>query len=666
MKTNLEGRIANLGLGPRHVPQALFEAVSNSLQAISAADRKPGKIQIRLIRSADEVQLATNGSSRGPEPLGSILKVEITDDGEGFTNANMESFDTLDSQYKASIGGKGVGRLLWLFFFDEVRVKSFFREDEQMKTREFAFSVENGVQLAVDSLSDQNEERTVVCLSGLRRDFAKSFRSKGETILGQIQNHFLSIFLIGGAPEITVIDGDDICKISNSDLPPYTQEEFQLDECLFSVIHVKIRSPEQRDHRIHYCANGRVVKSEKLKALPDSRFTDDDGADFYYQSYVSSPFLDGRANQERTEFAIDDEPSLIPDISMNSIRSRATELAHQFLVSHLSAMKACRDERINQVIDSKLPEYRYLLEEDKESLDLIDLGASEAEIRTKVLELHFTNQQSARDTLASVVSDVREKSGYDAASFNDQFEKEFERISRVNNASLVSYLIFRKSIIDLLAELLQKNDDGTFAKEAAVHELFFPMGKDVDPSRSLIRQNLWLIDERLTYASYIASDRPLAEHKYLFDTTDKGEPDVACYFNLGYSSDSLEDECLHEVVLVEFKRPGPLHARREDPYTQCMRYVDKIRDGLHNEAGQRVKASEATRFYCYIVCEIDNEIVKSMVRLHRFTPLFAGEEGFFLYNEPMKAHVEIMPFKKILRAARRNHRSFFEHAGLAG
>ena len=102
MKTNLEGRIANLGLGPRHVPQALFEAVSNSLQAISAADRKPGKIQIRLIRNADEVQLATTGSSRGPEPLGSILGVEITDDGEGFTNANMESFDTLDSQYKAT------------------------------------------------------------------------------------------------------------------------------------------------------------------------------------------------------------------------------------------------------------------------------------------------------------------------------------------------------------------------------------------------------------------------------------------------------------------------------------------------------------------------------------------------------------------------------------
>jgi len=184
------------------------------------------------------------------------------------------------------------------------------------------------------------------------------------------------------------------------------------------------------------------------------------------------------------------------------------------------------------------------------------------------------------------------------------------------------------------------------------------MGKDLDPSRSFIRQNLWLIDERLTYASYIASDRPLSEHKYLFDSTDKGEPDIACYFNLGYSSDSLEDQCLREVVLVEFKRPGPLTKRQEDPYEQCIRYIDKIREGLHNEQGKRVKGSADTRFYCYIVCELDGNEIQKMIRIYGFEPIFGGEEGYFRYNKELGAHFEIVPFRKILRAARRNHRSF--------
>lgn len=49
----------------------------------------------------------------GPEAKGKITGFRSTDNGIGFNDANMESFLTLDSEYKASRRGRGVSRLLW-------------------------------------------------------------------------------------------------------------------------------------------------------------------------------------------------------------------------------------------------------------------------------------------------------------------------------------------------------------------------------------------------------------------------------------------------------------------------------------------------------------------------------------------------------------------------
>jgi hypothetical protein len=666
MKTDLQGRIANLGLGPRHVPYALFEAVSNSIQAIAETNTSSGRIHVRLIRDSEDTQLVTSGSGKGPEPLGSIKEILISDNGIGFTQMNMDSFETLDSRHKVAIGGKGIGRLLWLYFFSDVEITSCYRENDSFRSREFTFSANEGIQVKNDKNVDGEnpEEGSIVHLRGLRSDYRKAFRSKASTLLGQIQNHFLSTLLFGKPPLIIVTDGSETCQSSVENLPSYEKDQFDLNEYVFNIIHVKVRTPEQKDNRVHFCAHGRVVKSERIRDLPNSRFSDSQGAEFYYHAYVSSEVFDRRVNQERTDFLIEDEASFFSDVSMTEIKTRVSDRASLFLDDYLSAMRESRDSRINRVIDTCLPEYKYLLEHDGDKLAQISLNADESEIQKCLLGLHFTNQQSARETLKSVVQSVEEKSKYDATSFIEDFEQDFERISQINNASLISYLIYRKCIIDFLSGLLNKNEHGKFERETAVNEIFFQMGKDLDPSRSFIRQNLWLIDERLTYASYIASDRPLSEHKYLFDSTGKGEPDIACYFNLGYSSDSLEDQCLREVVLVEFKRPGPLTKRQEDPYEQCIRYIDKIREGLHNEQGKRVKGSADTRFYCYIVCELDGNEIKKMIRIYGFEPIFGGEEGYFRYNKELGAHFEIVPFRKILRAARRNHRSFFEYAGL--
>lgn len=662
LRTDLEGRIENLGIGPTHVLQALYEAVSNSLHAIEAARKQGGIIEVEINRDRSQLELPPS-STPGPIPQPDILDIRITDNGEGFTESNMESFLTLDSRAKAGLGGKGVGRLVWLKFFDHVDIESIFKHNGKLRQRRLRFSLTDGVVEEPEETIDSDTEGSRVVLTGLGAEYAKAIRQKSSTICNHILQHFLSVFLTRKMPRITVIDGDSVEAINVSDLPEHSRVELAIGKATFEVIHTRIRSPEERSHAVRFCAGGRVITTERMKQLPNSRF-ESVNEPFFYQAFVSSDYLDERVNQERTAF-LDAKISLLDDVSFSEIREKVHEAANDFLFPLIVNLRDARDARIDKVLEHDMPEYQYVKELNPEDLSALPLDASEAAIEDTVSRLHFRNQRSGRKLLQSVVEDVRSKASFDATKFSESFEKEFRRASRISQASLFSYMLFRKSVIDIFRELLSKKDD-RFQVEASVHELMFPMGKDIAPDRAFLEHNLWLIDERLTYASYIASDRPLKEHKILFSVSDKDEPDVVAYFNLGFSSDALEDGSLRDVVIVEFKRPGPLPHRKEDPYVQVVRYIQKIRSGFYNDQGRKVRASDVTRFFCYIVCDLDNREIDKLKTMYRFEPMFDGKDnGYFLYHPDLRTYMELVPFEKILRAAKRNHRAFFERAGFA-
>ena len=92
----------------------------------------------------------TSGISR-PEP---ILSFQITDTGVGFTDTNYESFETSDSMYKASQGGKGIGRLLWLKAFDGAEVSSTYQEKDKWRKRTFRFTIDGIKDHHVTDLQD--------------------------------------------------------------------------------------------------------------------------------------------------------------------------------------------------------------------------------------------------------------------------------------------------------------------------------------------------------------------------------------------------------------------------------------------------------------------------------------------------------------------------------
>ncbi len=179
-----EGRIKNLSLAPnaKNALFPLFEAVMNSIHAIEERfgrdELSKGRIDIDVIRSEDE-----------------CIGYWVTDNGAGFHAENLSSFKRMDSQAKAKIGGKGVGRLVWLKVLDKVPLTSTFTNGSQAKRLDFDFTIEDPVSGLKESTGSSEALGTQIKLCPYRSEFATHLPKKPITVANRILAHFISYFV---------------------------------------------------------------------------------------------------------------------------------------------------------------------------------------------------------------------------------------------------------------------------------------------------------------------------------------------------------------------------------------------------------------------------------------------------------------------------------------
>ena len=126
MEVSVRGRVNNIALPVTKALLPVFEAVINSIQACSS---KPScDIELQILRNLSQPPLSGEADF-----LPEITSFIIKDNGCGFTSDNFNSFNKSDSISKAEIGGKGIGRFLWLKAFEFVNVNSVFEENNKMK-----------------------------------------------------------------------------------------------------------------------------------------------------------------------------------------------------------------------------------------------------------------------------------------------------------------------------------------------------------------------------------------------------------------------------------------------------------------------------------------------------------------------------------------------------
>ena len=131
---------------------------------------------------------------------------------------------------------------------------------------------------------------------------------------------------------------------------------------------------------------------------------------------------------------------------------------------------------------------------------------------------------------------------------------------------LAEYVMRRKAVLHLFDHLREYEDlDKERAhREAALHSLICPMGTD-SSKLEFDDHNLWMVDDRLAFFAYFASDKRL---KTYVDSPSIERPDITFFYDTCFAWRG-EGEASNTIVLVEFKRPN------RDDYTgndiRCVR-----------------------------------------------------------------------------------------------
>jgi len=663
VQIDVAGRIKNIRLSSAQCLQPLYELIVNSLQAVEGVQGESAhSIHIKVQRAGENTNEGVNDNAP-------IVSFSVTDDGIGFTDENMRSFETSDSTYKASKGCKGIGRFSWLKVFERAHITStFLHHDGSFKKRDFKFSPEflDGISDATATASQSQKRQTHIRLENIKKSFSKSCPRKLAALGYRITDHCLQYFLLPNCPSIHLSDGfSDInllAEFRQNVTGTALTSSFEVKGKSFDIVGIKLFSSDQSTNEMHYCANYRSVEVQKMSSIIPNlkgKLTDADGRTFRFVACVSSEYLDTNINSERTQVEIpempDDEDGTF--VSMGEIRNAVAREVTTMLGNYLEPIKQQKRERIEKAL-TLYPRYRPLKSYIDGFEDQIPADASEDKLEAEFHKVYHNLEVQVMDRAKHFLSEnVTNESEID--EYEKKFEEFYSIVSDLGRSDLAQHITHRKLILDLLEKKLSLNDSGSYEKERAIHKLIFPMGKTSEEVKHE-QQNLWLLDEKLTYHDYLASDKKMADLEDI-DSPSADRPDIVIY-NTPFAL--AEGESPHSsITIVEFKRPGRpyLREKTKNPITQTFDYIRQIRAGKTKDyRGRQLIGHQNTPFYIYIVCDFSEDLILDAQNagLHK-TPCGTG---FFGYNPipDLNCYVEVTSYNKMLADAKKRNRVLFD------
>lgn len=667
LQTNLKGRLRNTSLPKSHGLMPVFEAVVNSIHSIEEKGHSDnGKVVLRINRATQE-SLDFDAKSLPP-----ILGFTITDNGCGFDETNFKSFETLDSDHKIDKGCRGVGRLMWLKVFDLVEVESHFADvNGELKKRVFRFDDKLGVHGATVEAATQQQSGTLIKLVGFDDNFRKKVPTKGYSIANQLLEHVLWYFVRQvSAPKILVEDAGEVFDLDDL-LEEHMHasaflETITIRDYSFDLTHIKFRALVNKKHQLALCAANRLVKEESIQEKIPGLYgkLSDTSGEFTYTCYVSSGYLDERVRSERTSFDISENvDDMLSEVSFKDIRNAVLERTKEYLQDVLEENISVGRKRVDDFIDNHAPRYRPIAHYVAEELLIVDPEKSDKDLE---LHLHAQWYEVERQLVNEGYDIMQPQNEEHVEEYKERLSEYLRKAEDLKKSDLANYVSHRKVIIDLLQKSIVRLDDGKYAREDMIHELIMPMRKD--SSEILLDScNLWLIDERLAFHNYLASDKTLKAMSITGNDSTK-EPDLLSLrvFDNPMLVNDQNSFPLASITVIEIKRPMRNDMREgedKDPIDQSLGYLERIREGkVMTKSGRPIPGNNDIPGYCYVLCDL----TESMHRRCRRANLRITSDGmgYFGYNEPSHAYIEVISFDQLVKAAKERNRAFFDKLGL--
>jgi hypothetical protein len=640
--------------------QPLFEAISNSIHSVQAKFGDAVQSEGRVV-----VTVSTNRKKED-------VWATVEDNGFGLDERNWEAFTTTDTDNKITIGGKGVGRLLWLDCFRHVHVSSVFNSARGLRRRQFDFRLANDNQIENYKFTiprGTSETSFQVRFDGLRDNgYLAKFPGRDSFVFQHLTSHFLPTFIGGRSPPVEVIVGDEV-RHYPADIDKIVSRKcsaIKLETEDYGVLFLTLMECEKTasadlkgSHFVHFIAHDRTVHSRSIDGKLGLKYFGEN-QDRVFHAIIVGEFLDKNVNQERTAFLFEDAvlDRIINDVCIEKIEA--------FLAEPLGALSGEQREIIGEITQT-YPSVAF------GDTDELQAKIPSGELNSDAIYGHLSRERFRRDQrqaekIRSVLSRLKDGE-VTAASFTAAISEAGKAIEEAEQRSLAEYIIRRKVVLDFIEILLQKvrdnSRDSSYQREDVLHSFICPLRVNTlsDGSRKVVpaaSHDLWIIDERLTFSQYFSSDEEFSKISAATENDDR--PDVLIF---DYVHGLRQVEEPSKVLLVEFKRPGrTLYKDEENPQLQVERYVRQLQTGTMTDVkGRPIKLDDRTVFYCFIVADIVGKLDDWTYSWQRTAD---GRGRVYQPRDGFRGSIELMGWDALLADARGRNQAFFDRAGISG
>ena len=637
--------------------QPLFEAVSNAIHAVEdlylGESVQKGRIGVTITNLKDSDK----------------VRIIVSDNGVGLDTKRFDAFCMTDTDYKLERGGKGIGRLMWLDAFESIKVVSVFKQSSVPRKREFVFQLHKTDQITDEKMSEMpsgTPTGTIITFNGIRGAYRKPFPVRPKVLIRHFGSHFLADFIMQKSARVdVVIDGsntvfpDAITALLVEDRGEQNVgSEIFGDLKVASFICRKVASADfDGDHQLHFIANGRTVLTRKIDGLIGiGRF----GADrsCVYHGCVSGQYLDDRVNQERTNFNFgEDVVEQIAKECANNIREAALKgEIEEFDGGRLVTMK----EFLNEY-----PSFQF--ENAEQLIKRTPKNAVKAEqFAQALIPTRIRRDQERNKTVQGLISTLASASGV-PENFGESVRKAADDVRAEEQRQLTEYVMRRKMVLDVLDLLIKRvreteSGQDDYHLENTLHQFICPMKvRGDDPKKvELADHELWIIDERLAFTKYFASDVPISS---LIQKSDSNERSDILVFDKIHGLGLKEQEPLSRVMLVEFKKPGlKKYEENYSPLNQISRYLNQIVSGkVETFDASHLRVTDDCVFYCYVIADIVGALD---IHTSAWQTTANGRGRWTPLSGKYRGSIEVIEWVDLIKDARMRNASFIHAAGM--
>lgn len=553
------------------------------------------------------------------------MTLDLFDNGSGFTDERFGKFSKLlDVEERTH---KGLGRLVYLCYFDKVKVESVYQPGLE---RVFEFSDTFNGHFDTRETSQENTCTHLHFIGFNGERIGKTDYLKPSYIKQSLLENFYMKFYKSkqqGNPIVVnitlTVGGVSATETINEEtIPVFHSKELTEQMDLFNSItlYYNIRELENRAER-------RVITA---LAVDDRSHIETIIAEENMPAGYEMVFL---LMSETFQGAI--------DASRQSLTMEEPKL---------NQVKAIFRDGIADVINEQFPNITEVNTRRKENLEKIyphlsgyfedkEIGySSQADVLKKAQDKYFKDQ---KEILCAV----------------DLSQEQFEKSLNLSARALAEYILFRQNVINKMLTFDGKE------KEAGLHNLLAPKGSDFTEGelmKDLYKNNVWVLDDKFMSYYTVLSE---AEMTKVIDVLTEGEvkdddddrPDIVLFFS---GNPTVEGKKV-DVVVVELKRIGLKAEQNSIVEFQ----LDTRTQRLAEYFGKRIQ-----RMWFYGVVDFDERYETHLVN-NGYATLFSNGNVYFrskiVYTDKTKSfgviqNSYIMDFTALVEDANSRNETFLK------